>query len=100
MTIEFSYEGDVSHLDKGEREQLRADLQKCTRARNWDYLDITRKQLSIGGSYDDENGDVDDYMDIESVLNDYDVDWSGGAEEVEYEPDWDSMPGGYDTLFF
>lgn len=98
MTIEFSYEGDISHLDKSELKELRTELEKCTRRRNWDYLDITRKHLSIGGTLGTED-DFEDYEDIESVLNDYDIDWQGGAEEVEYEPDWDKMPGGYDYIW-
>ncbi|MBQ6298689.1 MAG: hypothetical protein IJK81_13575 [Selenomonadaceae bacterium] len=99
MTIGFHYSGDVRHLTNGERKQLKEDLEQCTHPRNWDYLDISRKKLDCAGSYDDEHGYCTDHVDIELVLDKYDIDWSGGADDVKYEPDWGKMTGGYDTLW-
>ena len=99
MTISFHYSGDISHLTNGERRRLRKDLEECTHPRNWDYLDISSRKLECGGSYDDQNGYRDDHRDIETVLDKYDVDWSGGANAYEYEPDWDAMTGGRDWTF-
>ena len=98
MTIEFSYSGDISFLSKSDRKKLAKDLEECTKVSNWDYFEIERNRFSVGGSYDNEDGYRDDHKDIERVLASFDIDWKGGAEEVEYEPDWDKMPGGYDYI--
>lgn len=96
MTINFEYSGDVSYLTAEERKALAKGLKACTRPQNWDYFEISRKELTISGSYDNKDGYRDDHKDIEWTLNKYDVNWTGGGEEYEFEPDWDKMPGGVD----
>lgn len=79
-------------------------------------MDLVRKAISglehdDYGVYTDETGfevsgevDIDPYdesaatvkSDIEYWLRQADIDADVDTEEVEYEPDWDRMPGGYD----
>ena len=99
MTIEFSYEGDVSHLSKAERKQLEKDLGECLDSDRWTYFDINRKELSIGGSYDDQDGYRDDHEDIESVLDKYEIDWRGNVNAVDdNEPSAEYCDSYWDSL--
>lgn len=76
--IEFSYSGDVSHLDAAEREQLETDLEGVIHKRDLGWLNISPDSLEVGGSY---NGDYcTDYRDVEDVLRDFEIDFYGGAE--------------------
>ena len=102
MYVEFNYSGDISFLNKSERKQLAKNLEECTALRNWDYFDVERKKFYVSGSCgcdDNAHEDSGDYKNIEKVLAEYDIDWQGGAREIESEPDWDKMPGGYDALY-
>ena len=47
-------------------------------------------------SADDDDYNPDYASDISGVLVKYDIDWQGGTEEYEPEPDWDKMTGGID----
>ncbi|MBQ4495538.1 MAG: hypothetical protein II968_07200 [Selenomonadaceae bacterium] len=76
--IEFSYRGDISHLDAEEREQLNSGLEAVIHKRDLYYLYVDRKEMCVGGSY---NGDYfTDYHDVEDVLRDFQIDFTGGAE--------------------
>ena len=76
--IEFSYRGDVRHLSGKERKKLVTELEKVIHKRDLDYLYVDRKEMGVGGSY---NGDYfTDYHDVEDVLRNFDIDFTGGAE--------------------
>lgn len=80
--IEFSYRGDVSHLDAEEREQLNSGLEAVIHKHDLRWLNISPDSLEVGGSY---NGDYcTDYHDVEDVLREYDIDFTGGAEFASY----------------
>lgn len=99
MKIVFEYEAEVDWLSNDERKHLVKELKTCVSSRNLDYLDVTRKHIALAGTIYDED-DFEDYLAIENTFDKFDVEWSGGAKEKEFdEPDWDSMPGGYDYEF-
>lgn len=79
--IEFSYRGDVRHLNGKERKKLVTKLEKVIHKRDLDYLYVDRKEMCVGGSY---NGDYfTDYRDVEDVLREHEIDFTGGANVAD-----------------
>ena len=98
MTIIYDCTADVSELTV---EELTAVTNALDKDRYEWYLDD--KQLTINGERE-----IDPYYDTASdVAKEIDyILWSEGnldvdikTSEVEYEPDWDKMPGGYDYIY-
>lgn len=88
MTIEFHYEADIDWLTPKERHSLATALKKSTHPHDWDYFDMTSKELSIGGSYDsDDCASNEGYPAIEKVLDDFDICWEGGAKHIKESDD-------------
>lgn len=60
-------------------------------------------EITISGEIEvaDYYGDADDVADeIKGILwNKGEIDADVDTREVEYEPDWDKMPGGYDYIW-
>ena len=103
MTIEFDYSGEINHLSGEEANSFVKDLDdalpRIGRRGDYDlFIDAEHKDFEVSGWYDDEDGYVDIKSDIEWTFAKYDIDYKGRSEVAEHEPDWDSMPGGYDTL--
>ena len=96
MTINFDYHGSTDHLNAGEVNGLIKDLADCLPERRYDYFSVDENSVNVCGDYDDESMFGDAARDIETVLDKYDVDWQGGTEPEDSEPDWDRMPGGVD----
>lgn len=96
MQINFDYHGSTSHLGAEEVDGLIKGLAACLPERRYDYFSVDKNSVDVCGDYDDEDGYIDVATDIETVLDKYDVDWQGGAEPEDSEPDWDRMPGGVD----
>ena len=96
MQINFDYHGSTSHLGVEEVDGLIKGLAACLPEPRYEFFSVNRESVNVAGSYDDEDGYVDTAADIEWTLSDYDVDWQGGAEPEDFEPDWDKMPGGVD----
>ena len=101
MTVSYSCEVKMSEPSDFEHyDELTAALSK--NGYDWDYDSETKSLIIEGetevGDYDMNAGDVAD--EIANILwntAEYDVDVE--TREVEYEPDWDSMPGGYDYIW-
>lgn len=96
MTVSYDCKADVSELTAEELNAVTNRLDK--EGYEWD---CTGEQLTVAGECE-----VDDYStNADDVANEIDwILWSTAnldadikTEEVEYEPDWDKMPGGYDT---
>lgn len=98
MTVGYDCEVNLNDYEDLTQEDLEA---VATALKNYEWYHEGGK-LVISGECE-----VDDYAysakDVADELKwllwdaaeiDADVD----AEEIEYEPDWDKMPGGYDTL--
>ena len=93
--VKMSEPSDFEHYD-----ELTAALSK--NGYDWDY-DPETKSLIIDGetevdSYDTNADDVASDIDyiLRSTAN---IDADIETKEVEYEPDWDAMPGGYDAIW-
>ena len=96
MTVEYEFAGETEHLTDTEKYALEDKLSK------------TRYEFHFNGSRLDIVGycDIDEYSytpddvedDIKWLVHDYDVDLDGRACQVEFEPDWDKMHGGYDYI--
>lgn len=102
MTINFEYSGKLNHLTDAERAKFVKELDETLprgRFGSCDGFDINRNEFYFYGWYDDQDGYRDDRSDIEWVLDKYDTDWKGSADENDSEPDWDKMPGGHDWCF-
>jgi len=97
MTINFDYSGSTAHLSAEDVDELIKGLVACLPERRYEFFQVNHESVDVAGSYDDEDGYVDIANDIEWTLSNYDVDWKGGHEPEEFEPDWDSMPRGYDA---
>lgn len=96
MQINFDYHGSIKHLNASERAALRKELFDCIEVEHYDCFICDDENLGLCGSYDDDDGYVDYARDIETVLLKYDVEWEGGYEPEDSEPDYDRMPGGVD----
>ena len=98
MTVEYEITGSVEHLTAAEVDKLLSDLHGS----QYDWtLDGTELEVSGSCEVDDYSTDAADVADeIKWWLRTaYDIDADGSATEVESEPDWDKMPGGYDYLY-
>lgn len=98
MTISYNCEADVSELTA---EELNALTNKLDDERyDWTIEDGT---LTLDGetevdSYDTNADDVAN--DIDDILwSTANLDADIETKEVEHEPDWDKMPGGYDAIW-
>lgn len=95
MTVAYDYTGDISELTATELTALASALNKS----RYDWS-VEGKVLTISGEceaddYSENANDVGE--DIKDLLwHGYEVDMDGTVETVEYEPDWDTMPGGWD----
>ena len=100
MTYNFEYSGKLAHLSNEERADFIKDLDDALprgKFGSCDRLDINRNKFFFYGWFDDDDGYRDDRRDIEWVLDKYDTDWHGSADETDSEPDWDKMSGGVDA---
>ena len=98
MTVSYDCAADVSELTA---EDLNALTNRLDKERyDWYYDGDT---LTIQGECE-----VDDYgtnandvaREIDYILwSEANLDADIKTEEVEYEPDWDKMPGGYDYIW-
>lgn len=102
MTIRYECIADLGEVNDFEYGVLTASLKKY--GYEYEYeSDQDGGKLIIEGEIE-----VDDYTysaadvasEIDYILwNAADLDADIRAKEVEYEPDWDSMPGGYDAIW-
>lgn len=98
MTISYSCEADVSNVTIEDLTALAAKLD----AEHYDWA-IEDGTLTLDGetevdSYDTNADDV--ARDINYILwSTANLDADIETKEVEYEPDWDAMPGGYDAIW-
>ena len=95
MTVEYEITGSVEHLTAAEVDKLSSELSSSSH-----YWNIDGTELEISGEceVDDNYETADDVRDEITwwLWTSYDIDADGKAQQVEYEPDWDKMPGGYD----
>ena len=95
MTVSYECTADVSELTAEELDTLTTRLSK--EHYEWAYTGST---LEIGGEceVDSYSTSADDVAsEIEWILWDAaEVDADAKAKQVEFEPDWDRMPGGVD----
>ena len=99
MIYEFDYAGSVEHLTDEERDAFAKDLDDAMpggKHGGCDGFNIDRKEFCCWGWYDDDDDNPDYASGISRVLVKYDIDWQGGTEEYEPEPDWGKMTGGID----
>lgn len=93
MTIEYEFSGDISDLSELQAAELEDKLYKSP----YEFYFIGNRVDIVGecdvDSYDHDADDVSN--DIIWLVGDY-VDLDGRACEINCEPDWDKMTGGYD----
>lgn len=98
MTVRYSCEVNL----RGVKSKIRKALTTKLDAEHYDWW-YDNSTLIIEGetevdSYDTNAGDVASEIDwiVESTTG---IIVTTRAEAVEYEPDWDAMPGGYDAIW-